>query len=113
VKKELSDFLNPDLIGNLRKAIDAGVFKGVTFKQAMEFILTDGIMPESGLPAEAFLKLETWIRSQEEDLVLSYSATELKNKTGEILERVLSGHPVRLHRHGRVIAEIKRVPEGS
>jgi hypothetical protein len=107
--KELSVFLNPSLIEELKRKILKNEFKGLSFKQAMEFILTDGLMPESALPVDSILRLETWVRSFGEEQVFSYSATELKNKTGEILERVLAGNPVRLHRHGRVIAEIKRV----
>ena len=39
------------------------------------------------------------------------TATELKNKTGEILDQVLSGHTIRLMKHGRAVAEIKRLDE--
>jgi len=109
MKKELSSFLNPSLIEELKRKIARDEFKGLSFKQAMEFILTDGLMPENALPVGSILRLETWVRGFGEEQVFSYSATELKNKTGEILERVLAGNPVRLHRHGRVIAKIKRV----
>ncbi len=111
MKHELSDFLDPSLIDELKKKIHRGDFYGVTFKHAMEFILADGVIPESGLPVESFLMLEAWVKAFSEEWVLSYSATELKNKTGEILERVVGGYAVRLHRHGRVIAEIRKVDE--
>ncbi len=109
MNKELSSCLNSVLIENLKQEIRRGSFPGISFKHAMEFILTDGILPESGLPVQSFLNLETWIHAQQELNTASYSTTELKNKTGEILERVLSGTPVRLHRHGRMIAEIRRL----
>jgi hypothetical protein len=109
----LSHLLHPELIENLKQAIRLGRFPGITFKQAMEFVLTDGVLPESDLPVQSFLDLEDWMRAQAgpaavQGVELSYSATELKNKTGEILEKVLSGHVVRLHRHGRIIAEMRR-----
>jgi len=31
---------------------------------AMEFLLSDGIMPESGLPVASFLALEDWLRAR-------------------------------------------------
>ncbi len=112
MKYSLSHLLHPELIENLKQALRMGHFPGISFKQAMEFILTDGVLPESGLPVQSFLDLEDWMRAQDSPVMksveLSYSATELKNKTGEILEKVLSGHVVRLHRHGRVIAEMRR-----
>ena len=65
----------------------------------MRFILTDGILPASGLPAHSFLQLEDWIRSSSGSTDLVYTATELKNKSGEILEKVLQGKSVRIVKH--------------
>jgi len=42
---------------------------------------------------------------------LLIGSTELKNKTGEILEKVLQGKTVRLVKHGRAIAETKHLTE--
>lgn len=109
MKKPLSIFLNEGMIAALKKEIQSGNFKGISFEQAMQFILTDGIVPESDLPVTSFLKLEDWVRYFDKNKTFSYSATELKNKTGEILERVLQGNTIRLEKHGRVIAEIKPV----
>lgn len=106
---DLSRLLNPSLIENLKKRCAAGFFPGVEFQTAMQFILNDGIVPESGLPAQSFLKLETWLLEESKKTTLSYSATELKNKTGEILEQVLRGNTVLLYKHGRAIAEIHPV----
>lgn len=105
--KPLSTSLNEKTIQMLRREIAAKRFPGLTFEQAMQFILTDGVLPASGLPASSFLKLEDWMRTQGEAEGLSYTATELKNKTGEILEKVLQGKTVRIVKHGRMIAEIR------
>ena len=50
-------------VEELRQALLDGAFPGVTFQQAMEFLLTDGLFPASGLPVESFLKLEAWARA--------------------------------------------------
>ena len=61
---ELSKYLNEEIIGRLRKECESGTFPGVTFEHAMQFFLTDGILPESGAPAKSYLALEDWLRSQ-------------------------------------------------
>jgi hypothetical protein len=106
--KNLSQYLNPDVVSSLKE--DIRRFQGISFEQAMQFILTDGMVPVGGLPARSFLELEDWLRSQDKSAkVLSYSTTELKNKTGEILDQVAKGNTVKLLRHGRAIAELRRV----
>lgn len=107
--KPLSACLSDRTIQLLRKEVAARRFPGVSFEQAMQFILTDGVLPASGLPASSFLKLEDWARAAGESADLAYSATELKNKSGEILEKVLQGKTVRILKHGREIAEIRPV----
>ncbi len=62
--KELKDALSDDTLAELRKALDAGRFPGVTFQLAMQFILTNGILPANGLPVSSFLDLETWCRAR-------------------------------------------------
>ena len=59
----LSETLTEAKVAELRRAILKGQFPGVTFEQAMEFLLTDGLFPESGLPVESFLKLNAWATS--------------------------------------------------
>lgn len=105
----LSACLNEKTMELLRREIKAGRFSGLSFEQAMRFLLADGALPESGLPAVSFLKLEDWARSIAENTNVVYTATELKNKTGEILEKVLQGKTVRLVKHGREIAEIRPI----
>lgn len=61
--RPLPSYLNEKIIAKLRKKIEAGHFPEVQFEQAMTFILTDGILPASGLPAQSFLDLEDWIRA--------------------------------------------------
>jgi hypothetical protein len=63
----LSAAVDEQTVRALREAVDAGEFPGLSFKLAMEFLLTDGIVPESGLPVESFLRLEEWaVRRLEE-----------------------------------------------
>ena len=109
--KKLSDLLNKDLIQQLRSGLKLGRFPGLRFKQAMQFLLTDGMTPASGLPIASLLALEDWVRdiSHEGASALSYTTTELKNKTGEIVNKVLGGETVHLLKHGRLIAEIRKV----
>lgn len=103
--KPLSNLLRDDLIDKLREKTARGDFPGIDFKTAMTFLLTDGVIPESGLSVGSFLRLEDWVRdfSQRQ---LSFTATELKNKTGVILEHVIAGKTVTIFKHGRPVAEI-------
>jgi hypothetical protein len=59
---KLSKLVDEELIAALRAALDAGRFPGITFTQAMEFLLTDGTFPASDLPLASFLELEDWAR---------------------------------------------------
>lgn len=63
----LSKLVSEALIADLRRAIDAGRFPGITFAHAMEFLLTDGTFPESGLPVASFLEVEDWARQRPEN----------------------------------------------
>ena len=103
----LSQLLNADLIARLKSKCESGFFPKIDFETAMKFALTDGILPANGLPAQSFLKLEAWLRSEDTNTELCYSATDLKNKTGEIIEQVLRGKTIVLQKHGRRIAQIR------
>jgi hypothetical protein len=109
--KPLSQLLTQTILRDLRQACKKDLFPGVDFENAMEFLLTDGILPRSDLPAESFLRLEDWVRSQGEERSLSFTATELKNQTGKILGAVIRGNEVTIRWHGRPIATIR--PVGS
>ncbi len=109
MKLTLSNYLNEETIKLLRREIDKGQFPGITFEQAMQFLLTDGIFPASDLPVVSFLKLEDWVQTMFSEQTLSYTTSELKNKTGEILQKVMQGKTIQLVKHGRVIAEINSV----
>ena len=104
--KALSDLLSDDLIARLRQKTSRGDFPSIDFRTAMNFLLGDGVLPASGLPASSFLQLEDWARDFARR-TLSYSATELKNKTGIILAAVQAGKTVTIHKHGRPVAEIR------
>ena len=107
---ELSTLLRDDLVAELREQTEAGAFPGIDFATAMRFLLTDGVVPADDLPLQSLLHLEDWVRRSAAEQ-LSFTATDLKNKTGLILERVVAGSPVRITRHGRPIAEIRRVAD--
>jgi hypothetical protein len=60
----LADVVNEETIEELRKLADAGAFPGITLKTMLEFLLSDGVMPESGLPVASLLALEDWARQR-------------------------------------------------
>jgi hypothetical protein len=60
---KLSETLTETMVDELRRTVVIGEFPGVSFEQAMEFLLTDGLFPASGLPVESFLKLNAWATS--------------------------------------------------
>jgi len=60
----LSEFIDDETVRDLRARIDSGSFPGIPFKNAMEFLLSDGIMSESGLPVASLLELEDWVRAR-------------------------------------------------
>ena len=108
MSKPLSSFLNEALIRDLQAAVARGKFPGVTFELAMNFILTDGVLPASGLPVQSFLKLEDLVRSHA-SASATFTATQLKNETGSVLDAVRAGKTVRITQHGRPFAEMRRV----
>jgi len=107
MKRPLERAIDSDLAQALKREIEKDRFPGVTFKDAMEFLLSGGILPRSRLPARSFLALEDWARAHAETAPRIYTATELKNKTGEIIDEVLRGRTIRIAKHGRIIAEIR------
>lgn len=60
----LSEFVDDAAVRELRELTQGGAFPGVRFQTAMEFLLSDGIMPESGLPVASFLAIEDWVRAR-------------------------------------------------
>ena len=108
--KALSSLLCDALVEDLKDKTSAGAFPGVDFPTAMRFLLTDGVLPAHELPVDSFLCLEDWVREYEEAR-LDFTATELKNKTGLILEQVVAGRRITISRHGRPIAEIRPILE--
>lgn len=104
--KPLSSLLDEAIIRDLMAACAQDRFPQVDFKVAMQFLLTDGILPVSELPTRSFLQIEDWIRQKTRSSPMTYSATELKNKTGDILRAVSQGKEVVILRHGKPIAVI-------
>ena len=60
----LRDAVSDEGIAELRLLEAAGEFPGVSLKTMLEFLLSDGIMPESGLPLTSLLHLEDWARAR-------------------------------------------------
>jgi hypothetical protein len=58
----LSELVDESLAEELARAIEQNQFPGVGYRQAMEFLLSDGIVPEADLPVASVLKLEDWAR---------------------------------------------------
>ena len=52
--------LDDAALAELRARHDAGEFHGLSLQHMLEFLLSDGIMPASGLPVASFLALEEW-----------------------------------------------------
>lgn len=111
--KPLSKLLSEEVIARLRSELRAPQYEGVEFEQAMAFFLTDGILPRSRAKNTAFLALEDWLRAQGVPADATYTASELKNKTGEILEHVGRGKTIAILKHGREIARLVPAALGS
>jgi len=60
----LRDAASDETIAELRVLDAGGEFPGVSLKSMLEFLLSDGIMPESGLPVTSLLRLEDWARAR-------------------------------------------------
>ena len=59
---KLSDAVDEETVTALRAAVAQGEFPGVSFQQAMEFLLSNGLFPANGLPVTSFYRLEEWAR---------------------------------------------------
>lgn len=62
--RQLSQYVDEALVCDLRAALASGEFRGLSFQQAMQFLLSDGIVPASGLPVVSVLALEDWVRGR-------------------------------------------------
>ncbi|MEO8179499.1 MAG: hypothetical protein ABI895_11770 [Deltaproteobacteria bacterium] len=60
----LSELVDEALAADLRAAIQRGEFPGLSYKHALEFLLSDGIVPAAGLPVASLLGLEDWARAR-------------------------------------------------
>jgi len=60
----LSELLTEEVFADLRALVGTGAFPGVTLGHTLEFLKSDGIMPESGLPVSTFLRIEDWVRER-------------------------------------------------
>jgi hypothetical protein len=59
---KLSDTVDEETVAALRAAVERDDFPGISFEQAMEFLLTGGLFPADGLPVTSFYRLEDWVR---------------------------------------------------
>ncbi|RLB47392.1 MAG: hypothetical protein DRJ42_25530 [Deltaproteobacteria bacterium] len=99
--------LDDAAVSALRAAVTRGDFPGVSFEVAMQVALSDGIVPEDGLPTGSVMALDDWLRDRTP--VVTFTTTDLKNRTGEVLSHVRHGQRVVLTRHGRPIAELRPI----
>jgi hypothetical protein len=60
----LRDAATEETLEALRELLARGAFPGLSLKVSLEFLLSDGVMPESGLPVTSFLSLEDWVRGR-------------------------------------------------
>lgn len=109
MKKQIASALTDESIAELRRAIKSNQFPGLDFKTAMTFLLTNGISPKGDLPVASLLRLEDWAKDRlsQKPTTSTFTTTDLKNRTGEILDRVMAGGHVLLTRHGRIVAEVR------
>jgi len=103
----LAQQIDARLVAALRRKLERGDFPGLSFDDAMRFLLTEGTLPQSGQPVASYLRLEEWVRG---DRPTTFTATELKNQTGRVLAAVARGERVVIQRHGRPFAEIRAIP---
>jgi hypothetical protein len=61
---KLSEAVTEDSVEELRNLVANGTFPGLSLKISLEFLLSDGIMPDSGLPLMSLLSLEDWARAR-------------------------------------------------
>jgi hypothetical protein len=59
---KLSDTVDEETVAALRAAVERDAFPGISFVQAMEFLLSGGLFPADGLPITSFYRLEDWAR---------------------------------------------------
>jgi hypothetical protein len=55
---------DPQAVEELRHLLERGDFPGISLQHAMEFLLSEGVLPEDGLPLASFLRLEDWARAR-------------------------------------------------
>lgn len=111
--RPLSELIDERLVSELRQRAARDQLGDVDFETAMKFLLTDGVLPASGLPVADFLAIEDWVRSAVDAAGLCMTATELKNRTGRVIEAVLRGQTVTILRHGRPIAVVRPLRDVS
>jgi hypothetical protein len=60
----LSEVVTESTVAELQSLLKEGTFPGLSLKTSLEFLLSDGIMPESDLPLASLLELEDWARNR-------------------------------------------------
>lgn len=64
----LHEVVNEETVQELRRLEARGEFPGLSLKVMLEFLLSDGIMPESGLPVQSLLELEDWAKRRASEI---------------------------------------------
>jgi len=61
---DLRHVVTDETVAELGALSERGAFPGIPLKVMLEFLLSDGIMPASGLPLDSLLRLEDWARAR-------------------------------------------------
>jgi hypothetical protein len=98
------------LLTEIKKHISKKTFKKITLKDAIEYVQSGGLIPNAKVDIDTWFKfddfIQRWQSEKSDATAITFTATELKNKTGQILTCVLQGKKVNIQRHKRTIAVI-------
>jgi len=62
--RDYSTFVNEELVQELQRLLREGAFPEMELEDAMAFLLSDGIVPRTGLPVSSLLALDDWATKQ-------------------------------------------------
>ena len=110
MKIKYSEHVNANLIKELKRVLKAGQFPKLQFEEAMQFLLSDGLAPKTEASIETLMKFEEWfVRYVKADKTVVVTTSDLKNRTGEIVNYVLEGKTVLVSKHHKIIGQFTRV----
>jgi len=102
-----SQALNERHVASLKAACRSKRFGSITFKQAMQFVLTDGVIPQSDALVCDYQSLHAYVLGL---FVPTFSATELKNELGKVTAAAHQMGEVVIEKHGKPWLKITALP---